>query len=47
MNSRKYHLVLGATTACTKRIIEALNRKGQRDIKGDTKDCFLFVGWFS
>ena len=33
---------LGATTACTKRMMEATKGLGQRDIKYTTKDCFIF-----
>ena len=46
-NNSKYHLRLGETAACTKRTTEATNGVGQRDIKGATKDCFLFDSWFS
>ena len=37
---------LGATTACTKRMVEATKGIGHRGIKGSTKDCFIFDGWF-
>ena len=36
MNSIIYHLRLGVTTACTKRVIEAAKGIGQSDIKGAT-----------
>ena len=41
-----YHKDLGATAACTKRIMEAKNGIGQKSITGGTKDCFLFDSWF-
>ena len=47
MKSIKYHIRLGASTACTKRMTEAENGVGQRDIKGATRDCFIFFSWFS
>ena len=44
-NSR-YHQELGATAACTKRMMEATKGIGQKSKKGGTKDCFLFDSWF-
>ena len=44
--SRKYHLRLGDTESCTKRMTEATKGIGQRDIEGATKDCFIFGSWF-
>ena len=41
MNSRKYHLRIEATTACTKIMTESEKGIGQRDIKGATKDFFI------
>ena len=41
MNNSKYHLQLGDTTSCTKRITEEKNYIGQRDVKGNTKDFFI------
>ena len=45
MKHRKYHQELGATAACTKIMVEATSGIGQKDIKGGTKDCFLFDIW--
>ena len=47
MKSTWYHLELGATVACTKRLIEETNGLGQRSLKGSSRDCFLFDSWFS
>ena len=33
--------------ACTKRMTEATKGLCKRDIKGYTKDCFIFFSWFS
>ena len=38
MNNIKYHMELGETSDCTKRITEATKGLVQRDIKGATKD---------
>ena len=46
MNNRKYHLQLGEASAFTKRTREAKKGIGQRYIKGDTKNCFIFDNWF-
>ena len=46
MKNSDFHLGLGSTAACTKRIMEATNGLGQRDAKGATKDCFLFGSFF-
>ena len=42
MKHRKYYQELGATAACTKRIMEATKGIGQNYRKGATMDCFLF-----
>ena len=42
MKDRGYQKELGATAACTKRMMEATKGIGQKSIKGGTKDCFLF-----
>ena len=34
IKKRKYHLEIGATAACTKRMMETTKALGQRDIKG-------------
>ena len=47
MDNRKYHLQIVATPACTKRMTESTKELGQRDIKGDTRDCFISKTWFS
>ena len=46
-NNSNYRMQLGATTSCTKRMTEAAKGIGHRDIKGATKDCFLFESWRS
>ena len=46
-NTSNYRMQLGATTSCTKRMTEAAKGIGHRDIKGATKDCFLFESWRS
>ena len=43
MKHSKYHHELGATAACTKRIMEATKGIGQKSIKWGTKDCFLLI----
>ena len=47
MNRIKYYIRLGVTAACTRRMKESEKGICQRYIKGATKDCFLFGGWFS
>ena len=47
MNKIKYHMEIGTTAACTKKMMEATKGLGQSNIKGDTKGCFIFGGWFS
>ena len=42
MKHIKYQKELGATAACTKRMMEATKGIGQKSIKEGTKDCFLF-----
>ena len=42
MNNRKYHLQLGKTEACTKKIMEATKGIGQREIKGANNYCSIF-----
>ena len=41
-----YHLELGATAACNKRLIEETKGVGMRALKGSTRDYFLFASWF-
>ena len=40
-------MLLGATSACTNRIMEATKEIGQRYKKGANTDCFLYDSWFS
>ena len=47
MKNIKYHIYLVATASCTNRMIAATKGVGQRDLKGATKDRFLFESWFS
>ena len=47
MQEIRYQKELGATAACTKRMMEATKGIGQKSKKGGTKDCFLFDSWFS
>ena len=47
MYSSRYHLELGATAACVKRLMEETKGMGQRSLKGSTKYCFMFDSWFS
>ena len=47
MKHSRYQKELGATTACTKRMMEATKGIGQKSIKGGTKDFFLFDSWFA
>ena len=47
MNNIKYHLDLGSTSACTKKIMEATKGFVQRDVNLSNNDFFLFGGWFS
>ena len=42
----RYHLELGATSACTKIFMEENKGMGQSDFKGSTRDCFLFYSLF-
>ena len=46
MKSSRYHLELGATSACTKILMDNTNGLGQRALKGSTKDYFLVESWF-
>ena len=45
MKSSRYHLELGATTACTNILMEETKGLGQRYLKGSMRDCFLFSIW--
>ena len=47
MNHNNYQQGIGATAACTNRIMEATKGVGQKYRKGETKDCFLFDSWLS
>ena len=46
MKLSRYHLELGATSACTKILMEDIKGLGQRSLKGSTRGCFLFESWF-
>ena len=47
MKHSKYQQQIGVNEVCTKRTSESTNRIGQRYIKWDMKDCFLFESWLS
>ena len=47
MKHNKFQKELGATTACTKRIMQETKGIGQKYRKVATKDCFIFDSWFS
>ena len=47
MKSRRYHLELSTTSTCTKILTEDTKELVQRDLKGPTRDCFLFNSWLS
>ena len=47
MNNIRYHLYLGSTEDCKKKIMEATNRLVQRNVKGSTKYRFIFDSWFA
>ena len=47
MKDSRYQKDLGATAACTKRMMEETKGIGQKSKKGGPKDCFLFDSWFA
>ena len=47
MKDSRYQQELGATVACTKRMMEETKGIGQKSKKGGPKDCFLFDSWFA
>ena len=47
MKDSLYQQELGATAACTKRMMEATKGIGHKSKKGGTKDFFLFDSWFA
>ena len=47
MKSSRYHLELGATSACTKIFMEDTKDLVQRALKGSTRYCLLFNSFFS
>ena len=47
INHINYQKELGATTACTKIMMEGTKGIGNNNIKRVTKDCFIFDSWFS
>ena len=44
--TNRYHLELGTTSTCTKRLMEDTKGMGQRVLKGSTRFLTLFVSWF-
>ena len=46
MNNSKYQLQIGAKVFYTKIILEVTKGIGQRNMRGDTKDFFLFDSRF-
>ena len=42
-----WHKELGEKSDCEKRVTEATQELGQKNIKGAAKDNFLFGGWFA
>ena len=46
MTSNRYHLELGATSTCTKILMEEMKGMGQIYLNGSTRDFFLFDSWF-
>ena len=47
MKNSRYQKEIGATAACTKRMMEETKGIGQKYKKGGAKDCFLFDSWFA
>ena len=47
MKNTRYQKELGATAACTKRMMEETRGIGQKSKKEGPKDCFLFDSWFA
>ena len=47
MKDSRYQKDLGATVACTKRMMEETKGIGQKSKKGGPEDCFLFDSWFA
>ena len=47
IKSHRYHLELGATADCTKRLMYYMKGLVHRYLKGSTRVCFLFYNWFS
>ena len=47
MKDSGYHQELGATAACTKRMMEETKGIGHKSKKGGPKDCLLFDSWFA
>ena len=47
MKDSRYQKELGATAACTQRMVEETKGIGQTSKKGGPKDCFLFDSWFA
>ena len=47
MKNSRYQQELGATAACTKRMMDETRGVGQKSKKGGPKDFFLFDSWFA
>ena len=47
MKNSRYQKELGATAACTKRMMEETRGIGQKSKKWGPKDCFPFDSWFA
>ena len=47
MKTSRYQQELGATAACTNRMMEETKGIGQKSKNGGPKYCFLFDSWFA
>ena len=47
IKNRSYHMELGEKPSCTNRTTKTTKVLGQSDVKGSTKDFFVFISWFS
>ena len=47
MKEIRYQQELGATVACTNRVMEETKGIVQKSKTGGPKDCFLFDSWFA
>ena len=46
MKSIRYHLDLGATSTCTKRLVDEKKGLGQSALEWSTRDFFVLDSWF-